>query len=149
MIHFTEAKDPYLAMQWQGKIEVRIFDEYSCSNFPKEGCGVGATADQRFTNDYLMRAILAKSYLWTVSEKSALVLIAIAFTSPIWLLLGGWIAKQKQTQLVVSPGMSTCSKGSCQTLACSNKLKKIKIRTNASNAKNKINAMPAKNTAFT
>ena len=34
-------------------------------------------------------------FLDSVREKYALVLIAIAFTSPIWLLLGGWIAKQK------------------------------------------------------
>ena len=80
----------------EGKIEVRLFDEYSCSNFPKEGCGVGATADQRFTNDYQEAGDISQElFLDTVREKSALVLIAIAFTSPIWLLLGRWIAKQK------------------------------------------------------
>ena len=79
-----------------GKIEVRLFDEYSCSNFPKEGCGVRATVDQRFTNDYQEAGDISQElFLDSVREKYALVLIAIAFTSPIWPLLGGWITKQK------------------------------------------------------
>ncbi len=77
----------------EGKIEVRLFDEYGCRHY--KSCGVGATTDQRFTNDYQEAGDISQElFMDSVRDKSALVLMAIAFTFPVWLFLGGWIAKQ-------------------------------------------------------
>ena len=84
----------------EGKIEVRLFDEYSCRKFPKTGCGVGATTDQRFTNDYQEAGDISQQlFVESIRDKSVLALMVIAFTSPVWLFLGGWIATQKTNKI--------------------------------------------------
>ena len=80
----------------EAKIEVRLFDEYRCRHYPEEGCDVVSTTDQRFTNDYQEAGDIGHElFADSVRDKSVLVSMVLAFTSPVWLFLGGSIAKRK------------------------------------------------------
>ncbi|MDO6352113.1 hypothetical protein Q3Y53_06095 [Synechococcus sp. YX-04-1] len=77
------------------KVEKREFHEYVCKVSPSS-CGIIVSDDQRFTASYQQASDISQElFADSVTEYSAFMAMLIAFTSPIWLFLGGWIAKQE------------------------------------------------------
>ena len=79
----------------EGKIEVRLFDEYSCRKFPKTGCGVGATTDQRFTSDYqegYQSTVICGKYQRKICPRADSDSFYISYLA----LVRGWITKQNK-----------------------------------------------------
>ena len=78
-----------------GKVEKRWFNEYVCEVSPSS-CGIKVSDDQRVAASYQRANDISQELLFdSAREKSALAAMVIAFTFPVWLFLGGWIAKQK------------------------------------------------------
>ena len=80
------------------KVEKREFHEYVCEVSPSS-CSIRVSDDQRFTASYQQASDISQElFADSVTEYSAFMAMLIAFTFPVWLFLGGWIAEQKKQQ---------------------------------------------------
>ena len=82
----------------KNKIEKRWFAEYLCkAPGSMSDCDVRISGDQRFVVDYQQATDISQE-ISADSEREIFTLVAMvmSFTSPLWLFLGGWIAKNKR-----------------------------------------------------
>jgi len=80
------------------KIESRVYNDYGCAKHSESSssCKIKISVNDRFASNYQQASDISQELLAdSVREKSTLVAMVMAFTSPFWLFLGGWIAKHK------------------------------------------------------
>ena len=78
------------------KIENRIYSDFGCAKYSENSCKIKVSTDEKIAADYQQASNIDQElYKDSVHEESIIVSIVIAFTSPLWLFVGGWISKNK------------------------------------------------------